>query len=127
MNHLMDSYLQRPIPASVPYSHPINLVRANQESQIVAANEIIGRKRLQDLVDSIDPNEKLDPDVEQILLEMANEFIDNVATNAAALAKHRGSNSISVKDVQLHLDKYWDIRVPGFSSNEVKQAHPGLS
>lgn len=84
------------------------------------------RKRLQDLVKEIDPLEQLDEDVEevqlaleviavlglmgslfvlQVLMQMADDFIDTVVSQSCMLAKHRTSNALEVKDVQLHLGK----------------------
>lgn len=39
----------------------------------------------------------------QVLLEIADEFVENVALNACALAKHRRSTTVEVQDVKLHL------------------------
>ena len=39
----------------------------------------------------------------QMLLQIADEFIDSVVTASAQLAKHRKSNTVEAKDVQLHL------------------------
>ena len=70
---------------------------------------------------------------------IAEEFIDNVTNFACTLAKHHGSNTLETKDLQLYLglslitytisinwrlvftEKNWNIRVPGFSNDEVKQ------
>ena len=41
--------------------------------------------------------------VSQLLLEMADDFIEDVATFGCMLAKHRGSDTLDVQDVQLHL------------------------
>lgn len=46
-----------------------------------------------------------------MLLQIADDFIESVVTAACQLARHRKSNTLEVKDVQLHLGKF-----PGFSS-----------
>ena len=71
-----------------------------------------------------DPNQTLDLDVEELLLEMTNDFIERVVTFSCQLAKHRGSDTLEAKDVQLHLERNWNIRVPGAGREEVRLAKP---
>ncbi|KAJ8518133.1 hypothetical protein ONZ45_g4750 [Pleurotus djamor] len=78
------------------------------------------RRSIQDLVASIDPNVKIEPEVEDLLLNIADEFIDSVTTFACRLAKHRGSDSLEVRDLQLHLERNHNIRIPGFASDETR-------
>lgn len=45
-------------------------------------------------------------------------------TFSCQLAKHRGSDTLEAKDVQLHLERNWNIRVPTSGRDEVRTAKP---
>ncbi|KAI1288245.1 Transcription initiation factor TFIID subunit 12 [Halotydeus destructor] len=76
----------------------------------------LGKDRLQQLVNEIDPAEQLDEDVEDMLLEMTDEFIETLVINSSKLAKHRGASTLEVKDVKMVLEKNYNIYIPGFGS-----------
>lgn len=82
--------------------------------------KVLDKRRLQELVKEVDPLEQLDDDVEEVLLQVADDFIDSVVTAACQIAKHRKSNALEVKDVQLHLERNWNMWIPGFGSDELR-------
>lgn len=71
-------------------------------------------------------------------MSIADEFIDSVTNFACRLAKHRGGETLEVRDLQLHLGSFstidvsshvylclcternHNIRIPGFASDETR-------
>lgn len=56
----------------------------------------------------------------QICLSMLDDFIDDVITSGCRLAKLRGGTSLEARDVQIVLERQYNIRIPGFSTDEVR-------
>ncbi|OZJ04287.1 hypothetical protein BZG36_02588 [Bifiguratus adelaidae] len=83
-------------------------------------DRLVTKRKIQELVEQMDSNERLEPEVEDILLDIADEFIESVTTFGCRLAKHRKSNVLEVKDLQLHLERNWNVRIPGFASDEIR-------
>jgi transcription initiation factor TFIID subunit 12 len=84
---------------------------------------VLSKRKLSELVNSVVGDEKeamIDGDVEELLLDLADEFVTSVTSFASRLAKHRKSDTLEVKDIQLHLERNWNIRIPGYSADEVR-------
>lgn len=65
--------------------------------------QLLTKTRLRELVKEVDPNEQLEEDVEELMLQISDDFVDELVRAACVFAKHRKSNIVEVKDVQLYL------------------------
>ncbi|RUS85957.1 hypothetical protein EGW08_006286 [Elysia chlorotica] len=88
---------------------------------------VLDRTRLRELVKEVDPLEQMDDDVEDVLLQVADDFIENVVASSCQLAKHRRSNTLEAKDVQLYLERSWNMQIPGFGSDEIRPYKKALT
>jgi len=70
-------------------------------------------QRIQDLIHSLDPNYTIEPEAEEQVLQLADDFLDKVVKQSIRMAQHRGSRTLDVQDVQLILAKQWGIVIPG--------------
>ena len=49
----------------------------------------------------------------QVLQDVADDFVENLTAFACELAAHRGSTTLEAKDIQLALEKNWNMRLVG--------------
>ncbi|KAF8315881.1 hypothetical protein DL93DRAFT_816209 [Clavulina sp. PMI_390] len=91
---------------------------ARKESS--ATSSLGSKKTIREIVATIDPRVRVDADVEDFMLEIADEFLDSVIHSACLIAQHRGSDGLDVRDLQLHLESNLNLRIPGFSSDETR-------
>jgi hypothetical protein len=84
-------------------------IREIWENEAEARNgsSVVGgaKRKIQEIIGQMDPKERVEPDVEQALLEIADNFIDHVTHFACQMAKHRKSNKVEVKDFSFPLGK----------------------
>ncbi|KAF7311412.1 Transcription initiation factor TFIID subunit 12 [Mycena kentingensis (nom. inval.)] len=107
---------EEPLPITFTADHRT----ATQQPRKTTPGDMSMRRTIHDLVASVDPNVKIEPEVEDLLLNIADEFIDSVTNFACRLAKHRGGETLEVRDLQLHLERNHNIRIPGFSADDTR-------
>ncbi|XP_044507467.1 transcription initiation factor TFIID subunit 12 isoform X2 [Mangifera indica] len=112
-------------PSSLSMVQP-STVRQGTQSRIANAetdesgNQIVGKRSINELVNQIDPSERLDPEVEDILVDIAEDFVESITTFGCSLAKHRKSDTLEAKDILLHVERNWNMTLPGFGGDEIK-------
>ncbi|KAI9791494.1 MAG: Transcription initiation factor TFIID subunit 12 [Peltula sp. TS41687] len=87
---------------------------------------VLSKKKLDELVRQVTGGgeglggQLLSPDCEEAILQFADDFIDQVVTAACRVAKLRSSNTLELRDIQLVLERNYNIRIPGYSSDEIR-------
>ncbi|KAJ4303610.1 hypothetical protein N0V90_002509 [Kalmusia sp. IMI 367209] len=85
-------------------------------------DRVLSKRKLDELVRQVTggSEEALTPEVEEAVLQMADDFVDTVISNACKLAKLRESAQLDIRDLQLVLERNYNIRIPGYASDEVR-------
>ncbi|KAJ5884965.1 hypothetical protein N7495_009475 [Penicillium taxi] len=84
---------------------------------------VLSKKMLDILVRQVTgggENEMLTPDAEEFMLQMADDFVDDLVVQACRLAKLRPSATLEIRDIQLVLEKNYNMRISGFSSDDLR-------
>ena len=96
-------------------------VKSMQSSSALSEQaQILTKQRLQDLVRDTDATLNLEDEVEEIILNYVDEFVDRCLNGAALIAKNRHVNTIEVKDVQQFLNRNYNMWTPGFGTDELR-------
>ncbi|GAA0173823.1 general transcription factor [Lithospermum erythrorhizon] len=104
--------------AGADHSDPPNRISIEENEE--PCNRILSKRTIQELVNQIDPSEKLEPEVEDILVDIAEDFVESITTFGCSLAKHRKSTVLEAKDILLHVERNWNMTLPGFGGDEIK-------
>ncbi|CAF0939988.1 unnamed protein product [Adineta steineri] len=88
---------------------------------------ILDKRAIQELIKEVDPLMQIDEEVEDMLVQIAEEFVDSTLLASCQNAKHRKSNTVEAKDVQLYLERTYSMWVPGFGTEDPKQYKKFLS
>lgn len=69
---------------------------------------------------------QVSPEVEELLLDLGDDFLEHTAAGAAALARHRGSAVLEASDVRLHVERAWGMPLPGHGGDELEAHRPAV-
>ena len=104
-------------------------------------DRVLSKRKLDELVRQVTggSEEALTPEVEEVsspspstktqlylittpqaVLQLADDFVDNVISNACKLSKLRDSPQLDIRDIQVILERNYNIRIPGYASDEVR-------
>ncbi|XP_022746435.1 transcription initiation factor TFIID subunit 12-like isoform X2 [Durio zibethinus] len=123
VSRVQGSAIQKPSSLAMVQPSTVQLVNQNKAAiteSDKSGGRILSKRSIHDLVNQIDPSEKLDPEVEDILVDIAEDFLDNITTFGCSLAKLRKSDTLEAKDILLHLEINWNMTLPGFGGDEIK-------
>ncbi|KAL3419646.1 Transcription initiation factor TFIID subunit 12 [Phlyctema vagabunda] len=88
---------------------------------------VLNKKKLDELVkqvtgggDGLGPGEGLTAETEESILNVADAFVDQVLQSACKNAKERGAHVLEIRDIQLTLERQYNIRIPGYASDEIR-------
>lgn len=83
----------------------------------IVPDKVYNKRKIGELIKSLMPKDMdgsiVEPEVEDIVGDLIDEFVDNVTKFSVRLAKHRKAERVEPKDVHVHLERNWNIRVPG--------------
>jgi len=82
---------------------------------------LLDKRAIHELIKEVDPLMQIDEEVEDMLVQIAEEFVDSTLLASCQNAKHRKSNTVEAKDVQLYLERTYSMWVPGFGTEDPKQ------
>ncbi|OWZ18976.1 hypothetical protein PHMEG_0006848 [Phytophthora megakarya] len=94
---------------STPMAPPLN----SYASTSTIHKALTPNRQLGELLRSIDPKYCFQPAVEELLLDMATDFVQDVVDFSSSLAKHRRSTTLEPRDLQFCLAKNYGISLAG--------------
>lgn len=88
----------------------------------VIPEKVYNKRKISELIKTLMPDDMegvIENEVEDLIGDLVEEFVGNVTNFSTRLAKHRRADCVESKDVHVHLERNWNLRVPGFPGDEV--------
>jgi transcription initiation factor TFIID subunit 12 len=82
----------------------------NDTLKLAYDTSVLKQGTISEVLKDLTQHESLDDNVEKLLIEMSNEFINNTLNYACQLVKMRKTNQLEPKDIAFSLDKNYDIK-----------------
>ncbi|CDW52667.1 DUF791 and TFIID 20kDa domain containing protein [Trichuris trichiura] len=92
----------------------------NTGSSSGSGSGILLSERLDQLLRQIDEHASLDEEVKQVLLNYAEEYAETLLTKACLVSRHRKSKVLETKDLQIVLERCYNVWIPGLGSDDLK-------
>uniref|UniRef100_A0A0R3S3S5 Transcription initiation factor TFIID subunit 12 n=1 Tax=Elaeophora elaphi TaxID=1147741 RepID=A0A0R3S3S5_9BILA len=96
-----------PAPTSVPVHST-----AEPHAPPPTSMKLLEKDAMEALIKTVDPLEAVEDDVSDALLQLVEEFVDDVIEQTARVAKHRSAQKVEAKDVQYVLERRYKIFLP---------------
>ncbi|XP_031253222.1 transcription initiation factor TFIID subunit 12-like isoform X2 [Pistacia vera] len=108
------------VPQSLPHQQQISRAQTSavhKPSSLSMVQPITVQQATQSRVVSAESDESNNQIVSK---RSINELVNQIITFGCSLAKHRKSDTLEAKDILLHVERNWNMTLPGFSCDEIK-------
>lgn len=122
---------------NITFYQPMNtafeseMSRAHLQNLVDSKPDIAREYTISDLLHKIDPSVNIDALAEELMLDIADDFIDNIVTLSAEVARNRNSNVLQAEDVSFAVQRRFgkllgealgkESHPPTFVPNEIHQ------
>jgi transcription initiation factor TFIID subunit 12 len=86
-------------------------------------DRVLSKRKLDELVRQVTGGAEdglLNAEVESLVLQYADDFVDDLITSACKLAKCKANTQLDLKDFQIVLERNYGIRIPGYGLDEAR-------
>eukprot|EP01016_Furgasonia_blochmanni_P034365 TRINITY_DN3700_c0_g1_i11.p2 TRINITY_DN3700_c0_g1~~TRINITY_DN3700_c0_g1_i11.p2 ORF type:complete len:126 (-),score=34.30 TRINITY_DN3700_c0_g1_i11:3-380(-) len=102
-----------------------NIISYGDDADEKSKDNFISYRELKGILEFVARDETFERNVEEIMTEMSNDFVQSVLDQAVDLAKMRQSQTLEPGDISFVLQKMWKLNTPIREVDDVsKNARP---